>query len=85
MRTPIQDQIVATLEAMAEDQGYQKVRVLYDDDNELLTCQLSITHERLMDRLGSARHLPQVPIDILVRRIVARQVGKGLRRYGRRR
>lgn len=84
VQTRLQTQVVLTLEAMAEDQGYSSVRSWYDSDNLIFRCQLGITEPALMARLDKERRLPEMPVDELARRIVARQVGKGLRRYGRR-
>ncbi len=69
---------------MAIEQGYRSIRVWYDDDNSMLRVQMAISEEVFMDRLNVARQLPQMPVAELVRRLLLRQVGKGLRRYGRR-
>lgn len=81
---PLQKQVVDTLEAMAIDQGYTSVRSWYDADKFAFRVQLSINEVTFMDYLSQSRRLPQVPVNDLVRKIIARQVGKGLRRYGRR-
>lgn len=85
MKESLRTQVTDTMTEMAMVEGFSYIRSWYDADRCRFNLQASISEERLQETLDGLRRLPQVPVSELARRIVAAQVGKGLRRYGRKR